>query len=319
MKRLVKYLRLANTNSVGPATIKKIVSFFRSVEKIEPEKLTHLVGSKKAQKVMKSLSSESPYEEKLLKFLSQNPDVGVITLEEESYPRLLFSLPDPPPVLFYVGQKPDSGVGVVGTRKPCGSSLSVVGRIVRREGRRVISGGAQGIDYRAHLEAVDSGLETVVVLGSGIGMMEKRIEKLLERGRVCVLSEFMPWTPPARYTFVVRNRTIAGLSERLYVVEAPKRSGALISAKHALELGREVFVWVGDESSERWEGCRRLLSMGAKPWTPADELGFFSKPRSFDEVVEHIGDERRAFELLGRLMIEKKIRMEGGYYVLENV
>ncbi len=177
-----------------------------------------------------------------------------LELADPHYPAALRDLPQPPPVLNVRGRiallhRP--GIAVVGTRAHTtyGSDATasfVVGLV--RAGYTIISGLARGIDGIAHRTALEVGGDTVGVLGTGLDVPypeehEDLIRTIADRG--CLVSEFPPGTPPRKYHFPQRNRIIAGLARGVLVVEAPERSGALNTALHALEGGKEVFAVPG--------------------------------------------------------------------------
>jgi len=240
----------------------------------------------------------------------------------KDYPDILKTIPDPPPFLFYIGEKIESGIGIVGTRNPSEKSLKTVESVVEKERSTVISGGAKGIDYKAHLFALEQRIPTVIVLGSGILEMDRRIKVLLEKyENISVVSEFLPWKKANKYTFPRRNRIIAGLSEKIFVIEAGRKSGALITASYAKRYGRKVFVYIGDENSERWEGCKELLKKGIAKKIELggdlnkDLISFLSKPRTFDEIMSFLDSNRKdTLSVLTRLILEGKIIQEGAYY-----
>ena len=215
METLIKYIRLADTNSIGPTTVKKIINHFGSIENLDFKELEKLIGKTKADLVSISINSPRKYEDELVKVI-ENEKIGFVTLEEKDYPDILKAIPEPPPFIFCIGEKIKSGIGIVGTRKPSEKSLKTVEAVVKEEGNTVISGGARGIDYKAHLFALQQGIPTVIVLGSGILEMDRRIKVLLEKyENISVVSEFLPWKKANKYTFPRRNRIIAGLSEKI--------------------------------------------------------------------------------------------------------
>ncbi len=203
------------------------------------------------------------------------PEAGarLVRYSDAAYPERLRAIPDPPPVLYVRGSPEAAGraaVGVVGSRAP-----SEYGREMTRllcgglasAGIAVVSGLARGIDGEAHETALSRGGGTVAVLGSGVdvlyppehGDLCRRIE---ERG--AVLSEHPLGTRPLPHHFPARNRIISGLSLGVVVVEATERSGSLITARWALEQGREVFAVPGPAGASRSRGPHRLIREGAK-------------------------------------------------------
>jgi DNA processing protein len=201
---------------------------------------------------------------------------------DEAYPPLLAQLHDPPLSLYVRGSAEvlrEPAVAIVGARS-CSAYGSQVARSVARElaaaGVVVVSGLARGIDGEAHRGALDAGGPTVAVLGCGIDRDYPRSHAgLAERIRTtgAVVSEYPPGTEPAAWRFPARNRIIAGLCLATVVVEARERSGALITADFALELGREVFAVPGEITSALSAGTNDLLRQGASPLlTPGDVL-----------------------------------------------
>jgi DNA processing protein len=205
----------------------------------------------------------------------------VITWEEEDYPAPFREVPTPPPVLYVLGEireQDGRGVAIVGTRR-CTSYGRLVAKGLARElgerGISVISGLAPGIDTAAHRGALASRGRTVAVLGTGIGNpypagSERLIEEIAARG--AVISEF-PWEMGgSRWSFPRRNRLVAALAEVVVVVEAPLRSGALITVDWALRLGREVMAVPGPITSSASAGTNRLIQEGAKPVTGTEDV-----------------------------------------------
>ncbi len=213
--------------------------------------------------------------------------LSILTLVDESYPKLLRALPAPPPVLYLQGdyrEKDQLAIAIVGTRRPSAYGRMVAEKVAKELGERgitIVSGLALGIDTAAHRAALDCGARTLGVLGSGFGQLYPRenvrlMKKIAQSG--AVLSEFPINTPPDRWTFPRRNRIISGLARGTVVVEAPERSGALITAKLAVEQGREVFAVPGPITGETSRGTHRLIQQGAKLIT------------SVDDILEEFGD-----------------------------
>lgn len=199
--------------------------------------------------------------------------IQLITYRDAAYPAKLKNIPDPPLVLYYKGLLPDFDmqpvIGVVGTRKASlygKSSAYTMGESIAACGGMVVSGGAAGIDTEALRGAVKGNIPTVAVLGCGVDVVfpasnRGLFEKIAEKG--CLISEYPPGTKPQKWHFPERNRIISGLSDGLLVVEAPERSGALITARLALEQGREVFAVPGGVNLHHCAGSNLLLQQGA--------------------------------------------------------
>jgi DNA processing protein len=198
-----------------------------------------------------------------------------------AYPPLLAQLHDPPEKLYVRGRAEvlaEPAVAIVGARS-CSAYGSHVARSLARElagaGLAIVSGLARGIDGEAHRGALEAGGTTVAVLGCGIDRDYPRSHAgLAERIRAggAVVSEYPPGTEPAPWRFPARNRIIAGLCLATVVVEARERSGALITADFALELGRDVFAVPGEITAALSAGTNDLLRQGAAPLLSAEDV-----------------------------------------------
>jgi DNA processing protein len=199
--------------------------------------------------------------------------VKILTWNDETYPRLLAHIDDPPPVLYVKGHlcdKDDWAVAVVGTRTPTSYGREVACRLsgdLAANGMTVVSGLARGIDTQAHKGALEAGGRSIAVLGCGVDITypaenRRLADAIAENG--CIVSEFALHTQPEGPNFPARNRIISGLSLGTIVAEAGLRSGALITAQFALEQGRDVFAVPGSIFARTTEGCHRLIQQGAK-------------------------------------------------------
>ena len=205
-------------------------------------------------------------------WLEQHPDWRVVALGEPDYPPLLMQIPEPPPVLFVRGDpavlhRPQ--VALVGTRNPSADgrvNAHAFARGLAQAGFVVTSGLALGVDGRAHEGALETGT-TVAVLGSGPDRIyparhKPLAERIAEIGTL--VTEFPPGAPPRANHFPRRNRIISGLSLATLVVEAAPRSGSLITARLAVEQGREVLAVPGSLRNPQSRGCHGLLRDGAR-------------------------------------------------------
>ncbi len=198
----------------------------------------------------------------------------------QEYPDLLVETADPPLGLFVRGRL-DSGprVAVVGSRKatPYGREVTrLFAADMARMGIVLVSGMARGIDKEAHQSVMAHGGRTIAVWGSGpdrIYPAEHRglAEKIASNG--ALITEYPPGTPPRKHHFPERNRLVAGLSQAVVVVEAAVRSGALVTARLALEEGRDVLAVPGSILSEMSVGPNALIRMGARPLLTARDIG----------------------------------------------
>lgn len=216
----------------------------------------------------KSLDGAEKTLEKCLK-----DDVSFLTTEDSKYPDRLRALYDAPVLLYYKGTLPEfdklTTVALVGTRKASVYGLKTAQRLggeIARGGGLVVSGLADGIDSAAMTGALNERASVVGVLGCGIDVIYPRKNKYLylqTECQGCILTEYAPGTPPLRWNFPKRNRIISGLSCGTVVVEAPEKSGSLLTARYALDQGRDVFVVPGNVDDPRCAGSNRLLRSGA--------------------------------------------------------
>lgn len=197
----------------------------------------------------------------------------LLTIQDAAYPGRLKNISDPPILLYYKGRLPDFDgspvIAVVGTRKASAYGLTAAKRLgyqIGRCGGIVVSGMAYGIDGMAMAGALTAGQTVVGVLGCGADVVYPPSNRALFQDAAeygCLLSEFPPGTPPVKWNFPKRNRIISGLSCGVLVVEAPEKSGALITAGLAAEQGRDVFVVPGNIDQPSFVGSNRLLRDGA--------------------------------------------------------
>jgi DNA processing protein len=231
-------------------------------------------GRNTVERVVQSRSQIQP--DKLLQqHQQQNPCFW--TPADPDYPRLLLETPNPPPVLYCRGQIDAAEtlgqtpmVAIVGTREPSEYGKRWTRKIstaLARSGFTIVSGLAAGIDTEAHQGCLDAGGRTLAILGTGVDIVyppRNRLlyEAILKQG--AVLSEYPAGTGPDRAHFPQRNRIIAGLSRAVLVMEAPTKSGALITAHLANDFCRDVYVLPGSLDNPNSLGCLGLLSKGAQ-------------------------------------------------------
>ena len=201
--------------------------------------------------------------------------IKLLPIADSAYPPRLRNTSDAPILLYYKGVLPDwekaPFIGVVGTRKASAYGLQIahqMGGQIAACGGCVVSGGASGADTAAMQGALEAGYPVVGVLGCGVDVVYPRnnrrlFEKVVKNG--CLLSEYPPEAEGIPWHFPARNRIISGISNGVLVVEAPKKSGALITAQRALEQGRDVFVVPGNINTPACEGSNALLQEGAIP------------------------------------------------------
>lgn len=265
--------------------------------------------------------------------------IRILALGSREYPEPLTRIADAPLVLYGSGAAAGSSeaVALVGSRAATEAGREFAGLLaadLASAGMTVVSGMARGIDTAAHEGALRGGGRTVAVLGCGVDILyppeSRRLRgRILEQGGL--VSEFPPGTPPLRHHFPMRNRLISGLARGVVVVEAPERSGALITARTALEQGREVMAVPGSPLYPHTAGSNRLLREGATPVTGAEEvlqavgrsvggdgelLRFLSRWRHVDEISARFGIPipelfPRLLDLELRKLLERR---RGDYY-----
>jgi len=209
------------------------------------------------------------------------PTDRVIPWSSPLYPGSLRTLEDPPPVLFVRGATvavDAPAIAVVGARDATAYGVAVarqLGTALGELGVTVVSGLALGVDGAAHRGALVAGAQTLAVVGAGVDVDYPRQhgrlrEEIVARG--AIVSELPPGTPPLKQHFPQRNRLISGLAHGVIVVEASLRSGSLVTARHALAQGREIFAVPGSISSARSRGPHALLKAGAKLVESVDDV-----------------------------------------------
>jgi DNA processing protein len=272
------WLAWSQVAGVGSILLRRLYEHFGTLEKAwaaSAERLQAVdgFGFQTAEAVAIARSSINP-ETLLQQHEHENPCFW--TPADADYPRLLLETPDLPAVLYYQGkvellenQGLVSAIAIVGTRSP-----SDYGRRWTRKlsaaladaGFLVVSGLASGIDTEAHESCLEAGGRTVAVMGTGIDIIYPTANRSLARriaNQGLLLSEYPAKTQPDRANFPRRNRIIAGLCRATLVLEAPQKSGALITARLANDYGRDVYVLPGSLDNHRCRGCLELLNQGA--------------------------------------------------------
>lgn len=203
---------------------------------------------------------------------------GLLFADQSDYPPQLLDIYDPPPLLFYRGDKArlqQAQIAIVGSRKPTAHAQKItfdMAQYLAQAGYVITSGLAMGVDKRAHLGAlaqVDAEYQgrTVGVMGTGIDVNypnhhDKLFSQIIEQGG-CIISELLPHTQPHKHTFPRRNRLVAGLSLATIVTEATIQSGSLITARLTSEQGKQVFAIPSHIDNSNAEGCHHLIREGA--------------------------------------------------------
>ncbi|EDP76292.1 DNA-processing protein DprA [Hydrogenivirga sp. 128-5-R1-1] len=328
------WLRLKLTKGVGEITLYRLYKTFGGAENIlsaDYKDLKGCVGESRARAILSGDFDEKVYEEVLRAV--ESGSIYVITLEDEEYPSALKRIKDPPPLVFLRGSlRKLPLVGIVGTRKPTPYTLNFVEELVSMavsRGYGVVSGGAAGVDSKAHLSAVENSGYTLCILGFGILKARGKVFESISESGGALLSEFLPHERGDRHTFPKRNRLIAALSEFIVVPEAGGSSGSLITADHAVKQGKKVYAHIGIGRSSSWDGCYRLVRegkaelikdgshvFGVKENSESEPLlEFLRIPRSLDDVKTFLGvDDSEALKLLTELELEGKIKRLGSFF-----
>ena len=269
------WLRLVSVKGLGPETIQKLLAKYSAPAQIlhtSKEELTELsfISDNLADNILENQKEEF-IESQLV--LIEKYNVHLISLLDDEYPRLLKYSYNPPIVLYVKGNllpEDDLSFAVVGTRKPTQYGKIAVRRIVPKlslAGFTIISGLAYGIDAAAHHEALNTGGRTIAVFGTGLDTIypaanRKLAERVLTNG--AIISELPLESKIEAWNFANRNRIISGMSKGTLVVEGAKTSGALLTAKYALEQNRDIYAIPGNINSPQSEGPNYLIKLGAK-------------------------------------------------------
>lgn len=276
-------LRLSLTRGLGPIAQTRLRHRFGAASEIFQASREELlavegIGPKLVARIQKQKDSDQVFEE----FEScQQLGVKLIRLEDDLYPDGLSEIPDPPQLLYVRGNLNDGdrlGIGIVGSRRCTLYGRQQAERFARElasAGITIISGLARGIDACAHRGAMEGNGRTLAVLGTGVGhIYPPEHEPLAEEVIACgaLISEACLRQAPVPGLFPQRNRIISGLSQGVLIVEAARNSGALHTARHALEQGRDVFVIPGRLDSAASEGCHDLIRDGAQLVRHVDDI-----------------------------------------------
>jgi DNA processing protein len=276
-------LRLSLISGIGPRLRKALLDRFGTASAVlaaAPSELREVPGigaelTRRIAVARQEIDVQAEFE------LCAAHRITILADDDPGYPRSLIEIHDPPGILFVRGQilPPDAlAIAIVGSRHATQYGKAQAERLagsLARAGITIVSGLARGIDAAAHRGALAAGGRTLAVLGSGVLNLYPPehaglAEEVIARG--AVISEAPPRSPPLSGAFPQRNRIISGMSLGVLVVEASTHSGALITARHAMEQGREVYAVPGRVDNRMAHGCHRLLRDGAKLVETADDV-----------------------------------------------
>ena len=281
-------LKLQLVQGIGPRVFGELIQRFDSAENVlsaTPQQLREVpgVGTKLMQNIV---NADAQTDVASLLEVCKTKGISILDRGNASYPKMLAEIYDPPNILFHQGtiQPVDQlAIAIVGTRHSSNYGDTVARRLAHGlsvAGFTIVSGLARGIDAQAHKAALAANGRTIAVLGGGLLKMyppehQKLADEIAANG--AVISEALPQQSPQSGCFPRRNRIVTGLSLGVIVIEAGDRSGAAISARLAMEQGREVFAVPGRIDSQNSRGCHQLIRDGA------------TLVRSVDDVLEQLG------------------------------
>ena len=293
-QRRRNYIRLNLADGIGAVRTNQLIEHFGSIEEIFKSNVNQLqqidgIGPKLAHAI--TSISDDDVEKELA--LAEKYNVQILCIEDADYPAALKRIYDPPPVLYVRGrleQNDTVALAIVGARRCSHYGLEQSGRfasLLVRAGFTIVSGGARGIDAAAHRGALAAGGRTIAVMGCGLAKTyppenKKLFDEIVSQDKGAIISELPMSIGVKGQNFPKRNRIIAGLALGVLVVEASIRSGALITAKLALEQGKEVFAIPGKVDSPFSSGTNALIANGS--------AALVSRLEDILENLDHLGE-----------------------------
>lgn len=276
-------LVLHRINGLGPIRLKAILDYFQDPQiawEADPKEMLQIgIPRNIVELLVETRKKLDP--EKYLESIKK-AEVKWVTIFDENYPKILKEIYDPPIILYYKGEilpADERAIAVVGTRKISGYGKLVTEKLTKElveSEITIISGLARGVDTQAHKTAIETGGRTLAVLGGGLKHVfppeNVSLADKIAYGFGAVLSEFPPDHPSLPGNFPARNRIIAGLSRAVLVTEAAEDSGSLITARLALEQGKDIFAIPGPITSDLSKGPLNLIKQGAKLVASGEEI-----------------------------------------------
>ncbi len=283
VKNLKYWIGFSFFPQIGSIRFKKIYQYFSSLEEAWQAPLEELKKCGLEEKIAQDFVLKRKTINLDLEWEKLNKEkVKVVTIFDKEYPKLLKEIYNPPFLLYYKGiisEEDKFSLAVVGTRKPSIYGQEVTQYLVSQLSANkitIVSGLALGIDSLAHKTAIKEKGRTVAVLGNGLDRIypvsNKKLAERIINSFGAIFSEYPLGTPPLKHHFPYRNRIISGLSLGTLVIEAGRESGALITAKYALEQNREVFAVPGNIFHQTSQGTNNLIKLGAKAVTRASDI-----------------------------------------------
>ena len=304
------WLRLANASGLPPIALRALLAEFGSPQAVlhQPfNALAAIAGEKAARAVLGSppRSELGSFDECLARTLewASVPGNRIVTLADSAYPPALLTMPDPPPLLYVKGRLDllqARAVAIVGSRSATPQGIDDARRFalaLSDAGLAIVSGLALGIDGAAHRGGLSGSGGTIAVIGTGADLVYPPLHHALAHeiaSNGTIVSEWPLGTPARPANFPQRNRLIAGLSSGVLIVEAAMRSGSLITARLANEMGRDVFAIPGSIHAPLSRGCHRMIKQGAKlVETPDDILEEFGFTVQSEVAASPVSKPRR--------------------------
>ena len=339
---ILKYwIALKSIIGIGNVTFSALIDKFSSLPAVFTAPVSHLketqgISSNTALAIV-NFNQWNKVKAELELLAKKN--VNIITCKDDLYPQKLLNIYDRPPFIYVRGKlsKDDINIAIVGSRAASTYGKYTTEKISRElalQGLTVVSGMARGIDSAAHRGAITAHGRTIAILGSGLDVIyppenKKLFNDIIENG--AVISEFPLCTPPRSANFPARNRIISGMSYGVVIVEAGEKSGSLITARLALEQGREVFAVPGSIDSAGSRGTNKLIKQGAKlientddileeilpqieittVLKPASNSGFEKIANEYNETLNEVDQKIFDSVSLGRIHIDDLISSTG--------
>ena len=282
-KNLKYWIAFSLFSKIGPTRFKRLRNYFPNMREAWNASAQELKRAGLEENIVREFVGERKKIDPDFELEKVNKaGVNVATINDPVYPKLLKEIYDPPFLLYYKGnlsKEDEFSLSVVGSRKFSFYGKEVTNNIIRELALNkitIVSGLALGIDALSHQATLRAKGKTIAVLGNGLDRVypisNSKLADEIVSSFGALISEFPLGTPPMKHHFPQRNRIISGLSLGTLVVEAGKESGALITAKCALEQNREIFAVPGNIYSETSQGTNHLIKMGAKPITQAADI-----------------------------------------------
>ncbi|HQP06751.1 MAG TPA: DNA-processing protein DprA [Smithellaceae bacterium] len=303
-ENLKYWLALMSVEGVGDTLFGPLLERFGSPAAVFSASVHELAGvPKMSKKISQTILAFNDWDGILRQIDGLNKaGIRIVTFLDENYPRHLLNVYDRPALLYVAGHlhSDDISIAIVGSRHASTYGKYTTDRISRElalRGATIVSGMARGIDSCAHRGALAANGRTIAVLGSGLDVIyppenKKLFEAIVEQG--AVISEYPPGTQPLPFHFPARNRIISGISYGVLVVEAGEKSGSLITAKLAMEQGREVFAIPGPIDSASSRGANHLIKQGAKLIDSVDDILEEILPQLERTAREPVSPDRKA-------------------------